>query len=108
MPGFAAPSVWFRANRELVMMPSSEIVKINSRPLESGELKRLDKQEKEGIAGVVAAVKGRQAGGRARNLVESSDADQWRDLLKGHSLLRVVALSEAYKKSVISRDKVKF
>ena len=47
-------------------MPSSEIVKINSRPLESGELKRLDKQEKEGIAGVVAVVKGR----RARNLLK--------------------------------------
>ena len=39
---------------------SAEIVKINSRPLESGELKRLDKQEKECIAGVVGVVKGKK------------------------------------------------
>ena len=39
---------------------SAEIVKINSRPLEPGELKRLDKQEKECIVGVVGVVKGRE------------------------------------------------
>jgi hypothetical protein len=41
-------------------LSSSDIVKINSRPLESGELKRLDKMEKEGITGVAGVVKGRK------------------------------------------------
>ena len=40
---------------------AAEIVKINSRPLVPGELKRLDKQEKESIVGVVGVVKGRKA-----------------------------------------------
>ena len=40
---------------------AAEIVKINSRPLVPGELKRLDKQEKESIVGVVGVVKGRNA-----------------------------------------------
>ena len=38
---------------------AAEIVKINSRPLVPGELKRLDKQEKESIVGVVGVVKGK-------------------------------------------------
>ena len=48
---------------------SAEIVKINSRPLEPAELKRLEKQEKECIAGVNGVVKGRQ-GGKAQLVLD--------------------------------------
>ena len=45
------------------MPTSEEIVKLNSKPLDSSELKRLDKLEKEAVGGVVASTKGKQRRG---------------------------------------------